>query len=377
MYTDTSSSADAVAHRQLLQGILDEMVGAGITGFTLRVRDEHGEWTASAGRAQLGQDAPPPIDGHVRIGSNTKTFVATIALALVAEGRLELDAPVAPILPELGIDERITLRMLLRHTSGVFNHTGEYGADGTPEFVLPSPPMGKAWVDARDHAFAPEELAWASLAKPLRFEPGTSWSYSNTNFVIVRLLIEQITGRTLAQELQRVVIEPLGLRGTIQPAGDELPEPYAHAYYRYDDEGTERTVDVSRHDPSWVSSGGDMISTTADLQALITALATGTLLPAAQLAEMRATRETPIPGMGYGLGLFVQDLGEHRTLLTHNGGMAGHAALMYATPDGRRVMTGSVNYIDDAAMTMAVPFQTGSARLVDAMFRRPLDDPRG
>ncbi len=73
--------------------------------------------------------------------------------------------------------------------------------------------------------------------------------------------------------------------------------------------------------------------------------------------------------MGYGLGVFVQDLGEHGTVITHNGGAAGHAALMYATPDGRRTMTATLNYVDDAAMTLALPFQQGSQRLVDAVFR--------
>ncbi|MGQ7312400.1 serine hydrolase domain-containing protein [Microbacterium arabinogalactanolyticum] len=362
---------EATAHRTELQSILDDMVAAGMTGMTLRIRDEHGDWTAAAGRAAFDGDALPPIDGSVRIGSNTKTFVATIVLALVAEGRIELDAPVSRMLPEFGIDERITVRMLLQHTSGVFNHTGEYTVDG-PEFAVPSPPMGKVWVDSLTTSHTAAELARVSLSKPLRFVPGTAWSYSNTNYVILRLLVEKVTGHPLADELQRVVSGPLGLTRTVQPTDEpDIAEPYAHAYYRYDDDGVERTIDVSRHDPSWVSSGGDMISTTADLQTFITALVSGGLVPAAQFAEMTRAHETPIPETGYGLGLFVQDLGEHGTVFSHNGGMAGHAALMYATAGARRVLTASINYVDDPAMTIAPVFQQGQQRLFDAMFRRP------
>ena len=113
-----------------------------------------------------------------------------------------------------------------------------------------------------------------------------------------------------------------------------------------------------------------MISTSQDLQMFLKSLVTGRLLPAELLAEMTTTTPTPIPGMAYGLGVFVQDLGEHGTVITHNGGAAGYAALMYSTPDGRRSMTATLNYIDDAALTLAVPFQQGSQRLVDAVFRR-------
>ncbi|WP_349426192.1 serine hydrolase domain-containing protein [Microbacterium sp. LWS13-1.2] len=240
----------AAQDRPELQAILDDIVDSGITGITLRLRDEHGEWTGAAGRSEIDGDAKPPIDGHVRIGSNTKTFTAALTLRLVAEGRIALNTPASEYLPEFDLDPRITVRMLLQHTSGE-----------------------------------------------------------------------------------------------------------AH------------TTDVTEHNPSWISSGGDMISTSQDLQRFISSIASGTLLPAELHAEMCATRETPIPGMGYGPGVFVQDLGAHGRVITHNGGAAGFAALMYATPDGRRTMTATLNYVDDAAMSLAVPFQQGSQRLVDAVFR--------
>ncbi|TDB70096.1 serine hydrolase [Micromonospora sp. KC721] len=297
-----------------------------------------------------------------------KTFTATLMLQLVAEGKIGLDHPAADYLPEFGLDERITVRMLLQHTSGVFNFTGEYYDDGrfVPGIPAPSTPLSDEWVDSRFTAYRPEDLVRLALSKPARFEPGTDWSYSNTNYVLARLLIEKVTGRPLAEEMQRLILGPLGLSDTVLPdASPEIPEPHAHAYYRYEDTGQQKTVDVTRQNPAWISSGGDMISTTQDLHTFISALTGGKLLPAPLLAEMCK----PHPKAGYGLGVFVQDAGENGgSIITHNGGFAGHAALMYSTLDGSRILTAALNYVDDAAMSLAEAFQKATQRLVNEVF---------
>lgn len=351
-----------------LQRILDDSVASGFTGITLRVRDEHGEWTGSAGVARRGETAKPPIDGHIRIGSNTKTFIATLVLQLVADGTVDLDAPVAGYLPEFGIDERITVRMLLQHTSGVFNFTGEYYPDGTIVRGIAATPSGKEWVDNRFRTYRPEELVRLALSKPPRFAPGTGWSYSNTNYVLARLLIEKVTGRPVAEEMGDRILGPLGLTGTVVPTTQtDVPAPHAHAYYRYEDAGEQHTIDVTEHNPSWISSGGDMISTTRDLQVFIAALNSGALLPPALLAEMRTTYPTGIPGMDYGLGVFVRDTGRG-TVITHNGGAAGHGALMFSTPDGSKTLTAALNHVDDAELSLSAEFQTAMQRLIDEFF---------
>lgn len=351
--------------RPELQKAIQEIVDSGFLGVQLRVHDEQGEWVGSAGVSRLGEEAKPPTDGHFRIGSNTKTFTATVVLQLVAEGRIGLDDPVVDYLPEFGLDRRITVRMLLQHTSGVFNFTGEYYEDGT---VVPGIPwQGQEWVDNRFKTYRPEELVQLALSKPMRFEPGTDWSYSNTNYVLARLLIVKVTGSSLAEEMQRLILGPLGLSGTVVPdTQPEIPGPHAHAYYRYEDAGEQKTVDVTRQNPSWISTGGDMISTTQDLHTFISALMGGKLLPAPLLAEMCK----PHPKIGYGLGVFVQDAGPNGdgTIITHNGGISGYAALMYSTPDGRKTLTASVNYVDDVAMSLAVAFQKATQRLVEEVF---------
>jgi D-alanyl-D-alanine carboxypeptidase len=343
-----------------MQQIAQQMVDAGFTGVELRLHDETGDRTWRAGLSEIDGNAEPPPNGHVRIGSNTKTFVAVAVLRLVADGLVELDGPVDDHLPEFGIDRRITVRMLLQHTSGLFNHTGEYYEDGT---VVPGILwQGKEFVDARFERHRAEDLVRFALAKPARFEPGTDWSYANTNYVIARLLVEKVTGSPLADAMRKLVLGPLGLSDTSVPAGPEIAEPHAHAYYRYDD-GGERTVDVTRIDPSWISSGGDMISTTADLRTFVTALVRGELLPAPLLAEMLE----PHPKVPYGLGVFVLETGSGK-VISHNGGAIGHGALMYVTADGSKSLTAALNYVDDADLSLAQAFQDVTKKLVEEVF---------
>ncbi|MEU0571606.1 serine hydrolase domain-containing protein [Nonomuraea sp. NPDC005983] len=376
---DSGAVPEAAAgqDRPELQKAIEEIVESGFVGVSLRVHDERGEWVGSAGVAELGGTAKPPIDGHVRIGSNTKTFTATLVLQLVAEGKVGLDIPAADYLPEFGLDRRITVRMLLQHTSGVFNFSGEVYDDGTvaPGIPIPYGTTGKEWMDNRFKTYRPQELVELALSKPARFEPGTGWSYSNTNYVLARLLIEKVTGRSLAEEMQQRILGPLGLSGTVVPdASPELPEPHAHAYYRYEDAGRQQTIDITRHNPSWISTGGDMISTSQDLATFISALMRGELLPAELLAEMCAPYPTAIPNMGYGLGVFVQKT-DRGTVITHNGAAAGHAALMYSTPDGSKTLTAALNCVDDADLSIAAAFQNAQQRLVNEVFCGGQADP--
>ncbi|KUN09424.1 alkaline D-peptidase [Streptomyces yokosukanensis] len=345
--------------RPELQRTLEEVVESGFVGVQLRVNDEQGEWVGSAGVCELGQSTKPLTNGHFRIGSSTKNFVATSVLLLVAEGRIGLDTPADDYLPEFGLDRRVTVRMLLQHTSGIFNHTGELYEDGT--IVLGVPWQGKKWVDNRFKTYLPEELVRLSLSRPARFAPGTGWSYANTNYVLARLVVEKVTGRSFAEELQRLVLGPLGMTGTVAPgASPEIPEPHNHGYYRYEDAGHERTVDVTRQNPSWVGAGGDMISTTRDLHTYFSALMGGKLLPAELLADMR----TPEATVGYGLGVFAQET-KCGTVFHHNGATMGSAALMYSTSDGSKTLTAGLTWVDDADLSIASAFQTAQQRFVD------------
>ncbi|MEU5237595.1 serine hydrolase domain-containing protein [Streptomyces lydicus] len=351
--------------RPELQKAIQEFVDSGFAGMQMRVHDERGAWVGSAGVRKLGDTDRPPTNGQFWVGSSTKTFTATLVLQLVADGTIGLDAPVADHVPQFGLDKRITVRRLLQHTTGLYSYTGELDPDGT--FVPGIPAVGKEWVDNRFRTYRPEELVRFALSKQARFEPGTDQSYSNTNYTLAVLLIEQVTGRSYAEEMQRRILRPLGLRGTVVPGtSPEIPGPHAHGYYRYQDADQWKVVDVSRQNLSLLVGAGDMISTTQDLHTFFSALLGGKLLPAPLLAEMR----TPHGPLGYGLGLFVQDLGPDGggTIVHHNGGApGGYGALMISTPDGRRTLTAGLT-TGDAATDPAQEFPKALDRLIKAVF---------
>ncbi|MEU4331596.1 serine hydrolase domain-containing protein [Nonomuraea dietziae] len=354
------SKAAAEQHRPELHKAMQAFVDAGFAGVQLRVNDQRGEWTGSAGVRKLGQSAKPPTNGSFWTGSVIKPITATLVLQLVAESKIGLDAPVAGYLPELGLDRRITVRMLLQHTSGLFNYTGEYFEDGTVKPGIPA--TGDAWLTNRFKTYRPQELVRLALSKQPRFEPGTDQNYSNTNYTLALLLIEKVTGRSYAEELQRRILRPLGMRDTAVPGNrTRLPGPHAHGYYRYQDAGQWKTVDISRQNLSLLAGAGDLISTTKDLHTFFSALNGGKLLPPELLAEMRE----PHPKMGYGLGLFVQDLGPNcGTVYQHNGSPPhGYGALMYSSPDGKKTLTASVTWVDEVTRGPAKDFQ----KLVDGL----------
>ncbi|GAA1248474.1 serine hydrolase domain-containing protein [Kitasatospora nipponensis] len=294
--------------------------------------------TFTAGVGDLATGSEVPRDGQVRIGSNTKTFTAVVVLQLVAEGRIGLDTPVDCYLPGLvrgeGIDgRRITVRQLLQQTSGLPNYSDHLGDDV--------------------RYFEPRELLGIALEHPADFAPGTAWKYSNTNYVLAGLIIQKVTGRPLAEEIDRRVIRRIGLRHTYFPApGDAtIREPHPEGYYR--DSPGAPLRDVTQTDPSWGWAAGQLISTDSDLNRFFGALLAGRLLPAAQLAQMRTTvpaESTFGPGARYGLGLVSRPLPCGGLSWGHGGSFPGYETRGGATDDGRAVdITVSVQLSDEAA----------------------------
>lgn len=302
------------------QAALDRMTSTGLAGVQARIVDGDEVLVLRSGVARLGGDRPVPLDGRFRVGSVTKTFTSVVLLQLVGEGKVELDAPVARYLPGLLPDgERITVRMLLQHTSGLFNYTA----------ALPLTPEG--FQEIRFRRFDPRELVRIATSRPLDFPPGTSWSYSNTNYVVAGLLIERVTGDSYERAVERRVLRPLGLRETTTPRGSGIPGPHAHGYLPVGG----GHLDVTAMNPSMAWAAGGMISTTADLDKFITALLGGRLLAPAQLAEMmRTTGNT----QGYGLGLARTELPCGAVTWGHDGSIPGYATVVMSTRDtGRRL----------------------------------------
>ncbi|GGP63301.1 serine hydrolase domain-containing protein [Streptomyces abikoensis] len=295
--------------------------------------------THTAGVGDLATGAKVPADGQVRIGSNTKTFTAVVVLQLVAEGKIGLDAKVDTYLPGLvrgkGIDgRRITVRQLLQHTSGLPEYEGDIDDD-----------------TIRHRYFEPRELLDVAFRHKADFAPGEGWNYSSTNYVVAGLIVQKVTGRTLAAEIDQRVVQRLGLRHTYFPApGDRtIREPHPKGYHRASADAPLR--DSTEIDPSVAWAAGAMISTNSDINRFFTALLAGRLLPAAQLAEMRTTVPIGNTGAGYGLGLMSRPLSCGGVYWGHGGDINGYETRGGVTDDGRAANIAVTAIPTDEAVT--------------------------
>ncbi|MGK3995846.1 serine hydrolase domain-containing protein [Sorangium sp. So ce1024] len=295
------------------------------------VQDVDGETRHyTAGVADLETQAKVPVDGQVRIGSNTKPFTAVVVLQLVGEGKVDLDAPIETYLPGLirgdGIDGNdITVRQLLQHTSGL------------PDFV--GALLGGDLARALRTYVDPRTLLDLALAQEASFPPGDQWGYSNTNYIVAGLLIEKVTGRPLAEEVTERIIERLGLRHTYVPGVGDLSIRECHPRGYHADGFGEPLYDVTELDPSIAGASGDIISTPSDLNRFFSALLGGELLAPPELEQMRATVDASgmWPGYAYGLGLSSTPLRCGGVVWGHGGDIFGYETAGGVTEDGRAV----------------------------------------
>ncbi|MFI9149681.1 serine hydrolase domain-containing protein [Streptomyces sp. NPDC053367] len=315
----------------------------GVPGVTATARDAHGTWRAAAGVGDLRTGAPRTPADRYRVGSITKTFVATVLLQLEAEGRLSLDDSVEKWLPGVvrghGHDGRaITVRQLLNHTSGIYDYTSDRDFGRT--YFLKD-----GFLRHRYDTQPPAALVAVAMRHRPDFAPGTDWSYSNTNYVLAGMLIEQVTGRPYGTEIRDRVIEPLHLRATSVPGTRvTVPKPSGRAYGKLAEEPTGPTYDVTELNPSLASAAGEMISDSADLGRFYRALLGGRLLPPRQLAEMKTTVEIDgIPGARYGLGLIDRELSCGVHVWGHGGGIHGSSSEAVTTPDARHWLAFNFN----------------------------------
>jgi D-alanyl-D-alanine carboxypeptidase len=344
-----------------LQQDVDAIQAAGATAVLAEVRTAAGRRAARTGGV--------PFDAHYRIGSTSKTFTATVALQLVAEGRLALTDTVERWLPGLvrgnGHDgRRITVANLLRQTSGLpdYDERLPWVTDLTPA----------RFGAERFRAYDPVELVVLALNAPPQWLPRpdhpaaeTRWSYSNTNYVLARMIIEKVTGHSWEQELHERVIEPLGLHHTYTASGSAyLPAPRATGYTRFP--GAAELTDTTVFTPL---PDAPIISTTADVTTFLRALLDGRLLRPAQLAAMKQTVEAreeweTTPGARYGLGISWRPAaGCAGGVWSHGGTMPGYVTEAAVTAKGDRavaVSTSTWSFDEDQAAR-----EEATAELVD------------
>ncbi|WP_326729098.1 serine hydrolase domain-containing protein [Streptomyces phaeochromogenes] len=333
----THDRTHSKTHSKSLQADVDAILKTGTVGVLAQSTGPRGSRYATAGVADKATGAAARSGDRFRIASASKTFVATVVLQLVGEGRLSLDDTVDQWLPGVvsgnGNDgSRITVRQLLQHTSGLFNYTAD----------LPVLASVDEYQAGRYTTWTPEQLVGIATGHAPDFEPGAKWAYSNTNYILAGMIIQKVTGHSWEQQVTKRIIRPLGLRDTSAPTTDSrIPGRHLHGYSDFGKTGP--TIDTTAFNPSAAGAAGAMIGTTADLTRFYQALLGGKLLRPAQLAEMKTTVRAadldPVwPGARYGLGLLQVPLTCGGSYYSHAGDFPGYTTRNGVSPDGRRVV---------------------------------------
>ncbi|WP_399889659.1 serine hydrolase domain-containing protein [Streptomyces sp. BBFR51] len=335
-------TAAAATHRsdgpdgKALRAALGMVPSDHATAALVRVGGTGGSWRGSAGVRDLSGGRPAYPGALFRAGSVTKVVTAATVLRLAAQGRVDLDAPAQRYLPDLftpAFDEPISVRRLLNHTSGI------QAGDG----------LGDDFAEVYAHRFdtlPPQRVAASAIAKGPEFDPGKQQHYLNINYTILGLLIEKVTGRSYADEATRLVLRPAGMRHTYFPGTDpRIRGPHNRGYQAVErPDGTTQLLDVTEwnHADRWAA--GDMISTTADLERLLTSLFRGRIVPEPQLEEMFTTPAN-LPDATYSAGLQYKKVGDG-VFWGKSGSRYGYSALIGATRDLSRTLVYSVNATD-------------------------------
>jgi D-alanyl-D-alanine carboxypeptidase len=301
-------------------------VRAGAPRILVRVGDGGGRVLTIARQARWARaDGIFRPDDEFRMGSNTKTMIATIVLQEVARGKLRLTDPVSRWLPGLIPDgHAITVRMLLNHASGLFSY-------------IDNPAVLRAFTGQSRRRWTPRELLAAGVRYPPLFRPGARYSYSNTNYVALGLVLERVTRKSLPELIEQRIVGPLGLEHTYLASG--TPRSRArHLASGYEPDAARLRKVLPPGTPKWARFAGPRRGDWARFQS---ALLSGRLLPAAQLKEMRTTvAENPADPHGdrYGLGIerVVTPCGD---VWGHDGQAPGYSSWDFADSSGRRTVS--------------------------------------
>lgn len=334
----SSSQVHDQKNRNGWKQVMQETVQLGAPGILAKAYNNGKTSSYTAGVADLSTKKPVKSDYRFRIGSVTKTFTATTVLQLVGGNRVQLDDSIEKWLPGLiqgnGYDgNQITIRQLLNHTSGIAEYLKSKDAD----------------IMNSKKTYTAEEIVKIGLSLPPDFSPGKGWSYSNTGYVILGMLIEKITGNSYAEEIEKRIIEPLDLSNTFLPGNSPVIPGKNHARGYVKTEGTSELKDITYYNPSLANSAGDMISNADDLNKFFSSLLSGKLLKERELKEMLTT--VPVEGKavgdGYGLGIYETKLPNGVSVWGHGGGIPGFTTFAGGVIGGKHTLAVSINSLDE------------------------------
>ncbi|MFI5979052.1 serine hydrolase domain-containing protein [Streptomyces sp. NPDC051452] len=331
-----SAPASGTEGYEAIQRLLQQAVAqGGLPGILAEVCDGDRQWFGTAGVADTRTGRKRSQQDRFRIGSISKTFVATVVLQLSAEGRLSLDDTTEQWLPGVVHDHhrdaaRVNIRMLLNHTSGIFNYTDDQKALNRHETHLP------------------QSLVQIAMSHPPTCTPGSGFAYSNTNYVLAGMIIELATGRSLAEEVTERISRPFGLADTYLPHGSDptIHGPHSRHYTKlFQTDPGAPVHDATEFDSSIFWAAGGMISTAGDLNRFFRALLGGRILPPDQQRDMFTTVPTRdwIPDAAYGLGVSSVKLPCGETVWGMGGALFGSWSYAYGARDGEHMVTTNAN----------------------------------
>ncbi|WP_202456524.1 MULTISPECIES: serine hydrolase domain-containing protein [unclassified Streptomyces] len=337
-----------------VRAALDRTVAAGAPGAFAVVHDRDDadrDLRVAVGKSNLS-GTPMKTHQRFRVGSNTKMFTSVLVLRLAEQGRIDLDRPLRDYLPAdtLPADWDMTGRQVLQHRSGIFDHTNDLleqpGEETTSAFEQ----------RIRNTVYRPAELVALSVKHGKQFTPGSRYSYSNTNYVLLGMAVEHITGTSYAQALRTQIIEPLGLRKTSYVVPRKTIAGTHVTGYLTNDDRTKPLLDSTEQNGSWVGSAGAVISSAADLDTFLSALLAGDaggLVSDASVQQMTTALPTPTAKVSYGLGLREITLSCGK-VYGHGGIVQGYQTQSFATRDGRRTVVAVANASNNSGVTQAL-----------------------
>ena len=307
---DTASGLPTAQLQRLLN---NSMAQHPITGVVIAVETPTGTWRGAAGKSDISAGTAMKATCRFRVGSVSKQFLAALVLQLIQESTLTLDDTVEHWEPGLVPNgDAITIRMLLNHTSGLYDYLYD------PSFDLTC--VGNPY-----RAWKPAELLQYATSHSPKFSPGTNWAYCNTGYVLLGMIVESATGHPLAQEMQTRFFTPLGLSHTFFATDAAMTTPFAHGYWPEAGSNT----DISGWNPSYGWAAGSIVSTVDDLLIWTKALMGGQVLSATSFQQMTTVLA---PAQDYGFGLTIEDNPTEGHVIYHNGEIPGYMAMLRYYP---------------------------------------------
>jgi D-alanyl-D-alanine carboxypeptidase len=338
--TGVPSSYTPPTRAEILQGALEAGLRAvhGVGTSAAVITDDGEMWTGAAGISHPGTPVTP--DMLFDMGSAGKNLFASLTLKLVEEGALSLEDPIGKYLdiPWANVDENITIRQCLDHTSGLY-------------MLIEHPMFGGPYESIDFDRWWTVDEIFTTLSDTPYFPPGGGWHYTQAGYILGTLIVEEVAGSTTPAEIQRRLLDPLGIDGMLLDLGEPIPSRFEIAHNWVDTNGDGERKDVSHHSREWIRSVSRILYYTraGDFATWMHALFTGDVLRPESLQEMLRFH-SPTPGKeiidGYGLGAgrkFVDGV----ELWGHTGSIPGYAFVAYHSPQHQFTVVVMMNYDPD------------------------------